>query len=53
MIRINEGKAIEKYLSHMLVKYSSDDEDLYNNFLYFQHLLLKSLEKASQKLKDE
>ena len=53
MIRINEGKAIEKYLSHMLVKYSYDDEDLYNNFLYFQHLLLKSLEKASQKLKDE
>lgn len=53
MIRINEGKAIEKYLSHMLVKYSSNDEDLYNNFLYFQHLLLKSLEKASQKLKDE
>ena len=53
MIRINEGKAIEKYLSHMLVKYSSDNEDLYNNFLYFQHLLLKSLEKASQKLKDE
>ena len=53
MIRINEGKAIEKYLLHMLVKYSSDDEDLYNNFLYFQHLLLKSLEKASQKLKDE
>ena len=53
MIRINEGKAIEKYLSHMLVKYSTDDEDLYNNFLYFQHLLLKSLEKASQKLKDE
>ena len=37
----------------MLVKYSSDNEDLYNNFLYFQHLLLKSLEKASQKLKDE
>ena len=53
MIRINEGKAIEKYLSHMLVKYSSDNEDLYNNFLYFQHLLLKSLEKATQKLKDE
>ena len=53
MIRINEGKAIEKYLLHMLVKYSSDDEDLYNNFLYFQHLSLKSLEKASQKLKDE
>ena len=53
MIRINEGKSIEKYLTHMLVKYSSDDEDLYNNFLYFQHLLLKSLEKASQKLKDE
>ena len=53
MIRINEGKAIEKYLTHMLHKYSKDEEEVYDNFLYFQHLLLKSLEKVTQKIKDE
>ena len=53
MIRINEGKAIDKYLTHMLFKYSKDEEELYDNFLYFQHLLLNSLEKATQKIKDE
>ena len=53
MIRINEGKAVEKYLTYMLIKYSTDEEEVYDNFLYFQHLLLNSLEKVSQKLKDE
>ena len=53
MIRINEGKAIEKYLTHMLLKYSKDDAEIYDNFLYFHHLLLNSLEKATQKIKDE
>ena len=43
MIRINEGKAIEKYLTHMLNKYSSDKDDLFDNYLYFYHLLNKSL----------
>ena len=40
MIRINEGKAVEKYLIHMLNKYSSDDEDLLNNYLYFINLFV-------------
>lgn len=53
MIRINEGKAIEKYLTHMLNKYSSDDEELFNNYLYFNHLLNKSYEKLTQKEKKE
>ena len=49
MIRINEGKAIEKYLTHMLKKYSSDKDDLFDNYLYFTYLLIKSYEKLSQK----
>ena len=49
MIRINEGKAIEKYLTHMLNKYSSDEEDLFDNYLYFTYLLIKSYEKLAQK----
>ena len=53
MIRINEGKAIEKYLTHMLTKYSKDEDEVYDNYLYFHHLLLNSLEKASQKVKTE
>ena len=53
MIRINEGKAIEKYLSHMLNKYSSDKEDLFDNYLYFTYLLIKSYEKLSQKDENE
>lgn len=53
MIRINEGKAIEKYLTHMLIKYSTDDEDLLNNYLYFNHLLNKSYEKLAQKERKE
>lgn len=47
-MRINEGKAIEKYLTHMLHKYSSDEEDLTNNYLYLTHLLNKSYEKLAQ-----
>ena len=53
MIRINEGKAIEKYLTHMLNKYSSDKEDLFDNYLYFTYLLNKSYEKLSQKEENE
>ena len=53
MIRINEGKAIEKYLTHMLNKYSSDDVDLFDNYLYFTYLLIKSYEKLTQKDKNE
>ena len=53
MIRINEGKAVEKYLIHMLNKYSSDDEELFDNYLYFTYLLRKSYEKLSQKDKNE
>ena len=53
MIRINEGKAVEKYLIHMLNKYSSDDEELFDNYLYFTYLLIKSYEKLSQKDKNE
>ena len=53
MIRINEGKAIEKYLTHMLNKYSSDSDDLFDNYLYFSYLLIKSYEKLSQKDKNE
>ena len=53
MIRINEGKAIEKYLTHMLIKYSSDDEELFDNYLYFNHLLNKSYEKLAQKEEKE
>ena len=49
MIRINEGKAIEKYLTHMLNKYSSDNEHLFENSLYFTYLLIKSYEKLAQK----
>ena len=48
MVRINEGKAIEKYLTHMLNKYSSDKDDLFDNYLYFTYLLIKSYEKLSQ-----
>ena len=53
MIRINEGKAIEKYLTHMLNKYSSGEEDLFDNYLYFTYLLIKSYEKLSQKEENE
>ena len=53
MIRINEGKAIEKYLTHMLNKYSSDDDDLFDNYLYFTYLLINSCEKLAQKDKKE
>ena len=53
MIRINEGKAIEKYLTHMLNKYSSDKEDLFDNYLYFTYLSIKSYEKLSQIDKNE
>ena len=53
MIRINEGKAIEKYLTHMLNKYSTDKDDLFNNYLYFYHLLNKSYEKLAQKAEKE
>ena len=53
MIRINEGKAIEKYLTHMLNKYSSDSEELFDNYLYFTYLLIKSYEKLTQKDKNE
>ena len=53
MIRINEGKAVEKYLTHMLNKYSSDEEDLFDNYLYFTYLLIKSYEKLAQKDKKE
>ena len=54
MIRINEGKAIEKYLTHMLNKYSSDDDDdLFDNYLYFTYLLIKSYEKLAQNKENE
>ena len=53
MIRINEGKAVEKYLTHMLNKYSTDSEDLFDNYLYFTYLLIKSYEKISQKEENE
>ena len=53
MIRINEGKAIEKYLTHMLNKYSTDEDDLFDNYLYFTYLLIKSYEKLSQNDKNE
>ena len=53
LIRINEGKAVEKYLTHMLNKYSSDKEDLFDNYLYFTYLLIKSYEKLSQKEENE
>ena len=53
LIRINEGKAVENYLTHMLNKYSSDNEDLFDNYLYFTYLLIKSYEKLSQKDKNE
>ena len=53
MIRINEGKAIEKYLCHMLNKYSTDDDDLFDNYLYFTYLLIKSYEKLAQNDKNE
>ena len=53
MVRINEGKAIEKYLTHMLNKYSSDKDDLFDNYLYFTYLLIKSYEKLSQNEENE
>ena len=53
MIRINEGKAVEKYLTHMLNKYSTDKEELFDNYLYFTYLLIKSYEKLAQKDKKE
>ena len=53
LIRINEGKSIEKYLTHMLNKYSSDKEDLFDNYLYFTYLLIKSYEKLAQKEDNE
>lgn len=48
MITINESKPIEKYLTYMMNKYSSDKEDLFDNYLYFNHLLNKSYEKLAQ-----
>lgn len=53
MIRINEGKAIEKYLIHMLNKYSNDNEDLFDNYLYFNYLLNKAYEKLAHLDKNE
>ena len=53
LIRINEGKAIEKYLTHMLNKYSTDEDDLFDNYLYFTYLLIKSYEKLAQDDKKE
>lgn len=53
MIRINEGKAIEKYLTHMLNKYSTDEDDLFDNYLYFTYLLIKSYEKLAQNNENE
>ena len=53
MIRINEGKAVEKYLTHMLDKYSTDEDDLFDNYLYFTYLLIKSYEKLSQNEENE
>ena len=53
LIRINEGKAIEKYLSHMLNKYSTDKEDLFDNYLYFTYLLIKSYENLAQNEENE
>ena len=53
MIRINEGKAIEKYLTHMLNKYSTDEDDLFDNYLYFTYLLIKSYEKLSKNKESE
>ena len=37
----------------MLNKYSSDSDDLFDNYLYFTYLLIKSYEKLSQKDKNE
>ena len=53
LIRINEGKAIEKYLTHMLNKYSLGEEDLFDNYLYFTYLLIKSYEKLAQDKENE
>ena len=53
MIQINEGKAIEKYLTHMLNKYSTDEDDLFDNYLYFTYLLIKSYEKLSKNEESE
>ena len=53
MIRINEGKAVENYLTHMLNKYSTDEVDLFDNYLYFTYLLIKSYEKLAQKVEKE
>ena len=53
MIRINEGKAIEKYLTHMLNKYSTDKDDLFDNYLYFTYLLIKKNKKLAQKDENE
>ena len=53
MIRINEGKAIENYLTHMLNKYSTDEDDLFDNYLYFTYLLIKSYEKLAQNNENE
>ena len=53
LIRINEGKAIEKYLTHMLNKYSTDEDDLFDNYLYFTYLLIKSYEKLAQSKENE
>lgn len=53
MIQINEGKAVEKYLTHMLNKYSTDEDDLFDNYLYFTHLLIKSYEKLSKNKESE
>ena len=53
MIRINEGKAVEKYLTHMLDKYSTDEDHLFDNYLYFTYLLIKSYEKLSKNKESE
>ena len=37
----------------MLNKYSPDKEDLFDNYLYFTYLLIKSYEKLAQNDKKE
>ena len=37
----------------MLNKYSSDKEDLFDNYLYFTYLLIKSYENVAQKEEKE
>ena len=37
----------------MLNKYSTDEDDLFDNYLYFTYLLIKSYEKLTQNDKKE